>query len=97
MLCRWREGGKEGGSRGWRGRQLGSWAGGWAGASKRVACAKAPPAGAPPPCPCRDILAIPETRADWWLFYDRHLKERLAAGALKISLVNSDHAAGGGS
>jgi hypothetical protein len=39
---------------------------------------------------CRDILAIPETRADWWQFFGRHLAPRLAAGTLKLSLVNSD-------
>ena len=42
------------------------------------------------PPPCRDILAVPETRADWWRLYDRHLKQRLAAGTLRLSLVNSD-------
>lgn len=38
----------------------------------------------------RDILAIPETRADWWQLYAAHLAPRLAAGSLKLSLVDSD-------
>lgn len=45
-------------------------------------------------CGCRDILAIPETRADWWAFFDRHLKQRLDDGSLKLSLIKSDHVQG---
>ena len=41
----------------------------------------------------RDLLSIPETRADWWTFYERHLKQRVDAGSLKLSLVNSDRLA----
>ncbi|KAL4458979.1 hypothetical protein ABPG75_013844 [Micractinium tetrahymenae] len=45
----------------------------------------------------RDILAIPETRADWWQLYERHLKPRVDAGSLKLALVNSDRLRGGAS
>ncbi|KAI7837305.1 hypothetical protein COHA_008820 [Chlorella ohadii] len=38
----------------------------------------------------RDILAIPETRADWWQFYRQHLAAPLEAGAIKLSIINSD-------
>ncbi len=47
-------------------------------------------------CGCRDILAIPETRADWWALFDQHLKQRLDDGSLKLSLINSDHVLKGG-
>jgi len=47
-------------------------------------------------CHCRDILTIPETRADWWELYQRHLQPRVDAGSLKLSLINSDHLLQGG-
>ncbi len=52
-----------------------------------------------PACPplCRDILAIPETRADWWQLYVRHLKPRVDAGSARLVLVNSDRMRGTGS
>lgn len=58
-----------------------------------------PPAPPPSPtlngaCTCRDILAIPETRADWWQLYARHLKPRVDGGSLKLALVNSDRLRG---
>ena len=52
-----------------------------------------PPPPPPPPSVGRDLLSIPETRADWWTFYERHLKQRVDAGSLKLSLVNSDRLA----
>ncbi len=39
---------------------------------------------------CRDILAIPETRADWWQFFKQHLATPLETGAIKLSIINSD-------
>lgn len=39
---------------------------------------------------CRTILDIPETRADWWELFSKHLRPRLAAGQTKLALVNSD-------
>lgn len=47
--------------------------------------------------PCRDILAIPETCADWWQLFGRHLAAPLAAGTLKLTLINSDALQPGGS
>lgn len=38
----------------------------------------------------RTILDIPETRADWWGLFSRHLRPLLAAGQAKLALVNSD-------
>ena len=40
--------------------------------------------------PCSDILAIPETRADWWQLFKQHLAAPLEAGAIKLSIINSD-------
>lgn len=52
-----------------------------------------------PRSPCRDILAIPETRADWWQLFKQHLAAPLEAGTLKLSIINSDELRqpGGGS
>ncbi|PRW59924.1 DEAD-box helicase family [Chlorella sorokiniana] len=38
----------------------------------------------------RDILAIPETRADWWQLFKQHLAAPLEAGTIKLSIINSD-------
>lgn len=35
-------------------------------------------------------MDIPETRADWWELFSKHLRPRLAAGQTKLALVNSD-------
>ena len=51
---------------------------------------------APQPHPCRSLLDIPETRADWWQLYERHLSAPLAEGRLRLVLVNSDSVGGGG-
>ena len=81
----------------WGGGWRGGWVGGWVAAGARPAKEEglgARQAGLRPTVlpasACRDILAIPETRADWWQFFGRHLAPRLAAGTLKLSLVNSD-------
>lgn len=43
-----------------------------------------------PAAACRDILAIPETRADWWQLFKQHLAAPLEAGTIKLSIINSD-------
>lgn len=34
----------------------------------------------------RTILDIPEVRADWWLLFDKHLKQQISAGKTKVAL-----------
>ena len=38
--------------------------------------------------PCRTILDIPETRADFWEFFKRHWGPLLAAGKLRVALFS---------